>query len=200
MDSTVIPTLARKHAPRHHSVTANHDATLQVLIAAIRRVVAAEDNPRRVSRVVAEVLRPFLDIQHLLTPEQQEPDPLTYRQHVLHVETDGTFSIAALVWLAGQATPIHDHVSWCVVGVYKGVERETRYQLCGNDGESYLAEIGSDCNRAGTVHSLAPPGDIHQVTSAGHGRTVSLHIYGADLDALGCSVRRKYEIPVRQRK
>ena len=198
MDSIIIPAETPKYAPRHH--TGDHDTPFHLLIAAIRRIVAAEDNPRRVSRVVAEVLRPFLSIQRLLTPEQQQPDPLAYRQHILHVEADGTFSIAALVWLAGQATPIHDHVSWCVVGVYKGVERETRYQLCADAGDPHLVEIGSDCNRAGTVHSLVPPGDIHQVTSAGDRQTVSLHIYGADLHALGCSVRRKYEIPVRQRK
>ena len=41
-------------------------------------------------------------------------------KHILHVESNDSFSIAALVWRRGQATPVHDHISWCVVGVYKG--------------------------------------------------------------------------------
>ena len=47
-------------------------------------------------------------------------DSRIYRQHILHVESNDSFSIAALVWRRGQATPVHDHISWCVVGVYKG--------------------------------------------------------------------------------
>lgn len=31
--------------------------------------------------------------------------------------------------LVGQTTPIHDHVSWCVTGVYRGREHETRYRM-----------------------------------------------------------------------
>ena len=41
--------------------------------------------------------------------------------------------------LAGQSTPIHDHVSWCVVGVYEGRERETRFRTVGRR----LEEAGS---------------------------------------------------------
>ena len=40
-----------------------------------------------------------------------------YTQHVLHVSPDRSHSVVALVWYPGQHTPIHDHVSWCVVGV-----------------------------------------------------------------------------------
>jgi predicted metal-dependent enzyme (double-stranded beta helix superfamily) len=47
------------------------------------------------------VLAPFLQVDDLLTPEQHEPDATNYRQHVLHVEPDGSFSIAAARMVAG---------------------------------------------------------------------------------------------------
>ena len=174
----------------------NNSGALDVLIAATRRVVTAERSARRVSRIVAELLAPFLHVDDLLTPEQQEPDATNYRQHVLHVELDGSFSIAALVWLPGQATPIHDHVSWCVVGVYKGTERETCYQMRGSGDDAYLVVTGTNLNVRGTVHALVPPGDIRSVANASDGVAVSLHVYGVDLDILGCSIRRNYQLPV----
>src|SRR4051794_23007557 len=101
----------------------------------IRAVVTPEGGSAAIAARVADVLRAYLSRRELLTPEQCEPDPHHYRQCILYVDPNGDFSMVALVWLPGQATPIHDHVSWCVVGVYEGQELETRYEWSG-EGES----------------------------------------------------------------
>ncbi len=103
----------------------------------------------------------------------------------------------ALVWLPGQATPIHDHVSWCVVGVHRGEEHETVYELAGGDADPHLVVSGRNVSPAGTVAALVPPGDIHHVTNNGQDLAVSLHIYGADISVLGSSIRRRYDLEVR---
>ena len=175
---------------------AESSVALTKFIAGVRRIVHAESNRKRVAGAVAELLGPYLQVEELLTRDQMQPDAKKYRQHVLHVETDGSFSIAALVWLPGQETPIHDHISWCVVGVYKGVEYETRYKLCQQNGQVFLVEAGDGLSRQGSVDVLVPPGDIHKVTNAGSGMAVSIHIYGADLAVLGCSIRRRYDVPM----
>lgn len=41
---------------------------------------------------------------------------------------------------SGQTTPIHDHVSWCVVGLYQGEEEEISYHMYEQDGERFLAK------------------------------------------------------------
>lgn len=171
---------------------------LSELIGAVRGVLQVESRPERIGPLVAELLRPYLNADDFLTAEQLEPCGETYRQHVLHVEEDGSFSIVALVWLPGQATPIHDHVSWCVVGVHRGAEHETIYQLDESDGDAHLVVTGHATNPVGTVAALVPPGDIHHVQNAGHELAVSLHIYGADIRKLGSSIRRRYTVPVRQ--
>ena len=167
----------------------------------IRAVVQQEyaADQRLTPECVASVLKPYLYEPDLLTPEQREPDPSAYRQHVLHVERDGSFSVVALVWLPGQATPIHDHVSWCVVGVYEGQELETRYRhrTDATDSREYLIEDGHSINRSGSVAALMPPGDIHRVTNNGIGLAISLHVYGADIGKLGSSIRRYYDMEVR---
>ena len=176
---------------------AQSSGVFRELIAAVREIVRAEPDARKVGNAVAALLPDYLHVDNFLTPEQLEPDPAKYRQHILHIEPDGSFSVAALVWLPGQSTPIHDHVSWCVVGVHSGAEHETRYELRGNDHDRHLVVAGHAVNHAGSVAALVPPGDIHRVRNGGSGVAVSLHIYGADLGVLGCSIRRQYDLAVR---
>ena len=154
---------------------------------------AVRDTTPGLARVdaVGHALAPHLGDPQLLTPAQCVGDPAHYRQHVLHVAEDGAFSLVALVWLPGQATPIHDHLSWCVVGVHTGEEHETRYRL---DGDR-LVVTGTDVAGPGTVTGLLPPGDIHRVTNTAPTTTVSLHVYGVDVTRLGSSIRRRYDQP-----
>src|SRR3954471_23478200 len=116
--------------------------------------------------------------------------------HILHVEEDGRFSIAALVWLPGQSTSVHDHVSWGVVGIHEGEEREVSYQVAGAGADRYLTPVGECAHRAGSVTVLQPPGDIHTVYNPGPELAVSIHIYGADVRKLGSSIRCRYDLPV----
>jgi predicted metal-dependent enzyme (double-stranded beta helix superfamily) len=139
---------------------------------------------------VAARLRPLLAQDGWLAPEHQAPGTDGYRQHLLHVTDCRRLSVVALVWRPGQGTPIHDHVSWCVVGVYRGVERETRYQLV--DGRLAVTERIEA--HPGDVEALVPPAEnIHRVEAGGSGLTISIHVYGADIERLGSSVYRRFD-------
>lgn len=168
------------------------------LVIAIREAIGAETDARGRADRAAAVLRTSLGATDLLLPAHREADPNRYRQQVLHVEDDGSFSIVALIWLPGQATAIHDHVSWCVVGVYEGQEHETRFQLVHSNGAAHLMEAGQAINPRGSVAALTPPGDIHRVENRGPGTAISLHVYGADIGTLGSSIRRSYDLEIRR--
>lgn len=119
------------------------------------------------------------------TAAEAAGDPVTYTSHTLHADPDGSFSIVALVWLPGQTTTIHDHITWCAFGVIQGVEHE---DLFDND----LNPIRRGNNHAGTVRGFAPPGDIHRVHNIGTRTAISIQIYGTDVTRVGSSVRRIY--------
>ena len=172
-------------------------AALRDLIAAIRTLVQAEPDPHRVSSAVAEEMQPYLQMPDLLTDEQMRPDESCYSRHVLHVEPGGSFSIVSLVWLPCQETAIHDHVSWCVVGVYRGEEGETTYRLEGDPTRGHLVITDRTVNPTGSTVALVPPGDIHRVKNSCDGLAVSIHVYGADVAVLGSSILRRYELEVR---
>lgn len=159
----------------------------------VRDVVDRGLPPDLTAYLVGERLAPHLGATDLLTPAQCEGDPDHYRQHLLHAERDGSFSIVALVWLPGQRTAIHDHVAWCVTGVHQGEEHERRYRLVSDGSRARLVATQDVVNKQGEVCGFAPPGDIHRVWNGGTGTAISLHIYGADISRLGSSVRRVYE-------
>lgn len=163
------------------------------LVTRIRAVVARGLPDQETADHVAGYLRPALRQPGLLAPHQREGSPDGYTQHVLHVEPDGSFTVVALVWLPGQATPVHDHVSWCTVGVYEGQETETLYRLAGRKGRRRLVVSGHAVNGRGEVTGIAPPGDIHHVSNSGTTTAISLHVYGADISRLGSSIRRVYD-------
>ncbi|MGW4211163.1 hypothetical protein ACWEIJ_24445 [Lentzea sp. NPDC004789] len=162
------------------------------LVGAVRTAVTAGGDDAVVAARVAGALTVHLDDPRLLDPEDREPDPHHYRQHVLHVEPDGRFSVIALVWLPGQETCIHDHVSWCVVGTYVGEEEETTYRLAGD----HLVPLRLNRTPQGVASYLVPPGDIHKVCNNSSSVAISIHVYGADIGVLGTSIRRRYDLPV----
>jgi 3-mercaptopropionate dioxygenase len=153
----------------------------------VRDAERAVDEPH----AVAAGLEQLLAVDGWLAPEHQTGSPHSYRQHLLHVSRSRRLSVVALVWLPGQRTPIHDHVCWCVVGVYRGVEREIHYRLT-ERGE--LVPVGAVEARAGHVEALVPPAsNIHRVEAAGDEKTISIHVYGADIERLGSSILRRFD-------
>jgi 3-mercaptopropionate dioxygenase len=140
---------------------------------------------------IAARLERLLSRDGWLAPEHQRSGRDSYRQHLLHVSRSGRLSIVALVWEPGQQTPIHDHVSWCVVGIYRGAERETHYRLTERDE---LVAVGTVEARAGHVEVLVPPAsNIHRVEAIGDSKTISIHVYGADIGQLGTSILRRFD-------
>ena len=157
-----------------------------------------QQRPPETAAGVARILEPQLGSTDLLMPEQREGDPDRYRQHVLHVAPGGAFSIVSLVWLPGQTTPVHDHVSWCVVGVHLGEETEDRFTVTMRDSSEVLVQGETHRNPQGSIAWLTPPGDIHRVRNSGVDTAISIHVYGADISKLGSSIRNEYRIPVVQ--
>ncbi|MFI9724585.1 cysteine dioxygenase [Streptomyces sp. NPDC052396] len=170
-------------------------ARLARLVEDIREAVGRGLPPDITAYLAGERLAAHLGADDLLTEEQCEGDPERYRQHVLHTEPDGSFSVVALVWLPGQRTSIHDHVSWGVAGVHRGVESERRYRLVPDGTTARLVATAEVTNAQGEVSAFAPPGDIHRVHNSCTQKAISIHIYGADVVRLGSSVRRVYDLP-----
>lgn len=112
-----------------------------------------------------------------------KPDPTRYQQYLLHCDSRERFSVVSFVWGPGQATPIHDHTVWGLVGVLRGAELSQRFAR----RDDAFAAVGPVHRlERGEVEAVSPTvGDVHQVTNAFDDRvSISIHVYGANIGAV----------------
>lgn len=111
-----------------------------------------------------------------------QPHPVHYQQYLLHCDPQERFSVVSFVWGPGQATPVHDHTVWGLIGVLRGAERCEPYVWRHGRleaGESRLLTPGA-------VDAVSPRvGDVHRVSNAYDDRvSISIHVYGANIGAV----------------
>jgi predicted metal-dependent enzyme (double-stranded beta helix superfamily) len=109
-----------------------------------------------------------------------QPHPEHYQQYLLYADPQDRLSIVSFVWGPGQKTPVHDHLTWGIVGGLRGEERETVFQK--QDDGSYKA-TGSGVLKVGEVTAVSPTiGDIHEVSNNLSDRpSISIHVYGKNI-------------------
>lgn len=107
------------------------------------------------------------------------PHPEHYRQYLLYCDPLERFSVVSFVWGPGQKTPVHNHTVWGLIGMLRGAERDTRFDLHG--GRLVPGEVST--LQPGTVARVSDrDGDVHQVANAYDDRvSVSIHVYGGNI-------------------
>jgi 3-mercaptopropionate dioxygenase len=100
---------------------------------------------------------------------------------------DGTLSLFSLVVPPGSQTPVHDHLAWGLVGLYRGTQDEEIYAR--RDDALELVERRSLV--PGDFYVLLPPrDDIHRVRTTSAETSVSIHLLTNDT---GCVWRHAYD-------
>lgn len=120
-------------------------------------------------------------------PEQKRTgNPDCYTRHLLHRDPENRFVVLALVWLPGQMTPIHDHSCWGVMGIVENSLEEVCYDRLDDGSRPDFAELeqsrGTDVGRGSVAYLLPPFEEIHRIGNTSNKPTISLHVYGRDLD------------------
>jgi predicted metal-dependent enzyme (double-stranded beta helix superfamily) len=123
----------------------------------------------------------------LLTDDQREASATCYRRHLLAADPRGRYAIAALVWMPGQASPIHAHHTWCGYSVVSGALTETLYDW--NEEPDCATPVREQPREAGAVSFTRAGRDcIHRLGNASDTVAVSLHIYGVSGDQIATHV------------
>lgn len=115
-----------------------------------------------------------------------------FANNLLYRPEDRIFSIMGGNWLPGQTTPIHDHLTWAVVGVCEGEERESIYRRIddgSNPRKARLEIVSERMNKKGHVTVLSKAG-IHRIDNVSISPSLSVHMYGLDI---GTAERHSYD-------
>jgi predicted metal-dependent enzyme (double-stranded beta helix superfamily) len=127
-----------------------------------------------------------------LPPELQAPAPESgmgggIGQWLLYRADGGSLSLFSLVVPPASETPIHDHLAWGLVGLYRGTQDEEVYARRGKS----LELVERRPLRAGDFYALIPPtDDIHRVRTTSPETSVSIHLLTNDT---GCVWRHAYD-------
>jgi predicted metal-dependent enzyme (double-stranded beta helix superfamily) len=142
------------------------------------------------------LLAQLVAVDDWLPAEYAEPGEERYRQYLLHCDPLERFSVLSFVWAPGQATPVHDHTVWGMVGVLRGAERCEEFAPARGTGP--LAATGTHLLGPGAIDLVSPRvGDIHRVSNAHDGVSVSIHVYGANI---GATSRHVYDPATGERR
>ncbi len=111
---------------------------------------------------------------------------------LLYRSLDGSLAFSSLVVPPGAETPVHDHLAWGLIGLYRGEQSEhtyTRKDDGSTEGEAELTLMKSQHLKPGNMYALLPEVDIHKVKTTGDQTSVSLHLLGIDN---GCIWRHRF--------
>ncbi|RYY68095.1 MAG: cysteine dioxygenase [Comamonadaceae bacterium] len=140
------------------------------------------DEPRLLAEGGA-LLRTLVARDDWLPEALAQPHPTYYQQYLLHVDSTERFSVVSFVWGPGQATPVHDHTVWGLIGMLRGAEESQPYVE--RDGRAVpqgapLRLVPRD------VEAVSPAvGDVHRVRNVYDDRvSISIHVYGANIGAV----------------
>ena len=115
-------------------------------------------------------------------------------QYALFRAQDGSLCLFSLVIPPGVSTPVHDHLAWGVIGVYRGRQEETIYRRLddGRDERRARLEVARQQTvAAGEFYTLLPPkDDIHYVTTVSDIPSISIHLLANDT---ACVWRHRFD-------
>ena len=108
-------------------------------------------------------------------------------QWLLFRAADRSLSLFSLVVPPGAMTPVHDHLAWGLVGLYKGNQDEEFYR----PGPGRLELARRRPLSPGNFYALLPPqDDVHRVRTTSAVTSVSIHLLANDT---GCVLRHTYD-------
>jgi len=115
-------------------------------------------------------------------------------QYALYRAEDGSLCLFSLVVPVGASTPVHDHLAWGLVGIYRGRQDETVYRRLddGQDPARADLEIAKQQELGpGEFYALLPPtDDIHYVRTISDAPSISIHLLANDT---ACVWRHKFD-------
>ena len=169
-------------------------------VSSVRGAIARATDPAEAVQSIRPLFSRLLSGEGWLPDEYQTPAPESgmgggIGQWLLFRSGVRDLCLFALVVPPGAATPVHDHLAWGLVGLYRGEQEETVFARRDEDAPVCEKEdLSIKLRRTvqpGDFYALLPPeDDVHRVRTTSSGTSVSIHLLANDT---GCVWRHSYD-------
>jgi 3-mercaptopropionate dioxygenase len=156
------------------------DGVRERLDAAIHR----EADPR-IPELVKRVLTESVKSGSLAVPPRfRRSRPDTYARRLLHRDPSGQYTMVVMTWAPGQKTGLHDHAGiWCVDCVIDGNMEVAQYDLMSARDGVFRFELRNHVVAGrGAAGCLIPPFEYHTLGNAAETSSVTVHVYGGEMN------------------
>jgi predicted metal-dependent enzyme (double-stranded beta helix superfamily) len=167
-------------------------AVVREFVATVRARIEEAASPRLACEQIEALFGRLLADQTWLPSRFQEPAAESgmgggIGQWLLFRAANRALTLFSLVVPPGAMTPVHDHLAWGLVGLYKGSQDEEFYR-------PVPGRLELDRRRPlspGDSYTLLPPlDDVHRVRTTSSITSVSIHLLANDT---GCVLRHTYD-------
>jgi predicted metal-dependent enzyme (double-stranded beta helix superfamily) len=165
---------------------------LRDFLDAVRGAIESASSPEGACDAIRPRFAELLADDGWLPAEYQAPVPESgmgggIGQWLLYRAGDGSLSMFSLVVPSGSATPVHDHLAWGLVGLYRGTQDEEVFA----EANGKLELVERRALARGEFYALIPPrDDIHRVRTTSAEPSVSIHLLTNDT---GCVWRHTFD-------
>jgi predicted metal-dependent enzyme (double-stranded beta helix superfamily) len=167
-------------------------AVVRAFVEDVQATIAAASSPENACEALRPRFAELLADPDWLPAEYQLAAPESgmgggIGQWLLYRAEDQSLSLFSLVVPPDSETPIHDHLAWGLVGLYRGEQDEEIYAR----REGRLALVERRSLAPGDFYALIPPrDDIHRVRTTSAETSVSIHLLTNDT---GCVWRHAFD-------
>jgi 3-mercaptopropionate dioxygenase len=174
--------------------------TVRSFVAGVRETVARSGSPAEAVEAIRPAFSALLADDTWLPEEYRSPAPESgmgggIGQWLLFRSADRDLSLFALVVPPGASTPVHDHLAWGLVGLYRGEQEETVYERRDEgapigEREELSVKLRRVIRRGDFYPLLPPADDVHRVRTTSPETSVSVHLLANDT---GCVWRHSFD-------
>jgi 3-mercaptopropionate dioxygenase len=167
-------------------------ARVRSFIADVRQRVGRAGAPVQACELISPLFAELLADHDWLPPAFQVAAPESgmgggIGQWLIFRAADRSLSLFSLVVPAGAMTPVHDHLAWGLVGIYRGNQDEEFYR----PASGTLELTRRRPLHPGDFYTLLPPrDDVHRVRTTSAETSVSIHLLANDT---GCVWRHTFD-------
>jgi 3-mercaptopropionate dioxygenase len=161
-------------------------------VADVRERIHRAASPADACDLISPLFADLLAEVDWLPSTFQEPAPESgmgggIGQWLVFRAADRSLSLFTLVVPPGAMTPVHDHLAWGLVGIYRGNQDEEFYR----PESGRLESLRRRPLAPGDFYRLLPPrDDVHRVRTTSDHTSVSIHLLANDT---GCVWRHTYD-------
>jgi 3-mercaptopropionate dioxygenase len=162
------------------------------LVADVRSLIAGAGSPAAACDAIEPLFTRLLAARDWLPERYQQDAPAGgmgggIGQWLIFRAADRSLCLFSLVVPPGSMTPVHDHLAWGLIGLYRGNQDEELYR----PGDGRLELLRRRPLEPGDRYRLIPPrDDVHRVRTTSDVTSVSIHLLASDT---GCVVRHTYD-------